>query len=231
MSVSPVVVAPVAVAISATAPTLSGSGNKVCPHCQAANSRGAEHCTGCGRALPLPTDMGPRVVHDSHVAFTHLGRSLQVECLRPQSDGAFTILLIIALLQTALGALFVHSILSVAHTDFQRLLAAPLMAQYAVLAPLLIGTVFLFLAALSYFSPFLPVLIAFSIYMIFVVVDIGMEVSVAMHNYGADPGREQSVLFPMIILRFLVLGSLGKALQLASRRRKLTRVRQYVPGT
>ena len=82
-----------------------------CPHCGTMNPAGSSFCESCGKALPVGTSAGPRVVGEGSIASTSAGQNLQAQELKKKMKSARGALLAVAIIQVVVG-FFLYAILA-----------------------------------------------------------------------------------------------------------------------
>jgi hypothetical protein len=76
-----------------------------CPHCAATNANPGKFCTACGRALPSPTKVAPRVISGKSKDFAQsgAGQVMQAGELEKQAKSASQILIVLGSLCVFFG--------------------------------------------------------------------------------------------------------------------------------
>lgn len=79
----------------------------ICPHCSAPNANPGKFCASCGRALPSPVKVAPRVISGKAKVFaqSEAGQAMQIDELAKQAKSASQILIVLGALSCTFGLL------------------------------------------------------------------------------------------------------------------------------
>jgi hypothetical protein len=148
-----------------------------CPHCGAQNYAASPMCHACGNALPASVAGGPRILTGDVMPGSTAGAKMQGDDYRKKSRKATNTLLVVAILNLAVGALFffVMNNRSVANLDQDAML---LLAG----GSMVFGAIFFGLYFWARTSPFIPSLIGLIIYSLATIAMVGMNASSGRSN-------------------------------------------------
>jgi len=184
-----------------------------CPHCGDENSAGAQFCGSCGKAMPIQSSGGPRVVKGAAFATTTAGQKLQSDELAKTAKKASGALLAVAIIQTVIVA----ALLGLANVNHRL---DVMLRNPAVLG--LGGCAFVFWVLFFWArkQPLPAAIVGLVLYLTLVAINVVTSVS----QMSADGGRGTRGGFGGIGIGWLdivIIAVLAKAITAGSQYRKL----------
>lgn len=186
-----------------------------CPHCNASALAVNAFCTACGKAMPDPLRPRPRVVDEKAFAASGAGRVLQAESLDRQARSAGRIMawlggihLLVAVIALGIGLLA----LSASATDPRAQQSAPLLIGMGVVVGI-IAVVFIGLSFWARSAPLPAAITGLVIYVTLTVLDLLIAIDSEPEGFS---GRG-------LVIRFVVIGCLAKAVSAGVKHRALLR--------
>ena len=202
-----------------------------CPHCQASNPVGSDFCGSCGKALPSAVPSTPRIVAD--YATTGAGQSLQLDELHKQSRKAANWLLVVAVIQIAIGAL-----LFVVSKNMQGGNALIDMGAMSI-AAMIVGVLFLGLFFWARKQPLPAAIVGLVLYVTLSILDyvvLFMSISEAREQGLLPPAGSGNTSSPtpglgIPWMKIIIIGMLVQAIQAGIKHRRLKKEieRQAMP--
>lgn len=190
-----------------------------CPHCGAQNTAGAAFCAGCGKALPLLSQTGPRIVTGNAVATTSAGLKLQTDQLHQQAKRASGALLAVAIIQTVLGGIVVALL---AGTAGARAGGPALMM---LLVPVMgVAAIFWGLYIWSRRNPLPAAIVGLVVYVSLWALDVVAAIAAAANDPGGTgPGAALNRPTNGLFMRIIIVVILARAISAGVQHRKLLR--------
>jgi hypothetical protein len=195
--------------------TTTAPGN-VCPHCGTDNSPGATICASCGKAL-LGQATAPQILSASALPTTEAGAVMVSAELKKQMRTASWILLIVGLIQIAVGSVLLAAV-------WKRLATATpdSAARFYALEGLQFGFAILFVGMFFWarFQPLAATVSGLCLYCLLVLVNM-INAASAAASAGSSGNAPHS--FGIGCLDILIIALLAKGVSAANTYRKLRR--------
>lgn len=178
----------------------------ICPHCSASNAVPGKFCTACGRALPSPVKVAPRVISGKSKDFAEsgAGQAMQSEELGKQARASVKILLVLGILAGLLGMVLV--LVGIGNGPIESDDGMVLDLKIVGITMLVLSGIYL---ALSFWARTSPLAAS--------ITGLVMYVSLQVADLVAAP----EMVLRGIIIKIIIIGALAKAVSAGVKHREL----------